>query len=87
MKAADRNALIELYRCAADVCVMLDPDDRWTVPAKVAASHLGIGVRLAELANSVGIAVSRGREVAPSRDEFIRICLEAAQRLEEGWTP
>ncbi len=74
-----RADVIELLLCAADRCHPLD-----TVIAPFAITQATIGAdRLTrERAESVMRAMFDGKGSDWQRD-----CLEAARRLEEGWTP
>ena len=96
MTRKQRAQVVELLRCAADCCAL----ERGRVWFDTVAFLLGADSNVVELARKAAVCVQeephfdaerieaarRGLDVMPN-EWGLRVSLEAAQRIEEGWTP
>ena len=84
MTARERAQVVELLRCAADVCAA----DAWTLfgPGTDAARWLCAPTNVRRLATIAVLRVGRGTG-AKSADHYVAVMLEAAARVEEGTWP
>lgn len=85
MTKRERDQVVVLLRCAVDLAVTKS----WGVfgPAKQAASDTGADRRTAFLATEACIHVAGGKTTGKNLRKFVRVVLEAAQRVEEGAWP
>lgn len=85
MNKAQRERCAELLRCAADIAAT----ERWGLIgcSDTASAWLRASPVTCVNASLIACAVAGNTDGGDDADEYIANMLEAAQRVEEGWTP